>query len=121
MSENGGEPYADILKAIKAKVNPQNASGRARILVCSHDLSIMDFLEIDAGFVWVGVARVRVYSGYFSPNDPFEILETQILLFEKSLKEDYIELGQGFYVQTRSGGSIIDLTIAAPRLVSRKR
>ena len=33
------------------------------------------------------VAGVRVYSCYFSPNDPFEIFESQILLLEESLKE----------------------------------
>ena len=33
------------------------------------------------------VAGVRVYSCYFSPNDPFQVLETQILLFEESLSE----------------------------------
>ena len=33
------------------------------------------------------VAGVRVYSCYFYPNDPFEIFETQILLFEESLRE----------------------------------
>ena len=65
----------------------QDASRRAGILVCSPDLSIAGFLETDAGFVWVEVAGVRVYSCYFSPNDPFEIFETQILLLEESLKE----------------------------------
>ena len=54
---------------------------------CSPDLSIADFLATDAGFVWVEVAGVRAYSCYFSPNDPFEIFETQILLLEESLKE----------------------------------
>ena len=34
---------------------------------------IGDFLETDAGFVWVEVAGVHVYSCYFFPNDPFEI------------------------------------------------
>ena len=65
----------------------QDASKRAGILVCSPDLSIGDFLETDAGFVWVEVAGVRVYSCYFSPNDLFEIFETQILLLEESLRE----------------------------------
>ena len=65
----------------------QDASRRAGILVCSLDLNIADFLETDAGFVWVEVTGVRVYSCYFSPNDPFEIFETQILLLEESLKE----------------------------------
>ena len=65
----------------------QDTSRRAGILVCSPDLNIGDFLEIDAGFVWGEVAGVRVYSCYFSPNDPFEIFETQILLLEESLKE----------------------------------
>ena len=61
-----------------------HASRRARILVCSPDLSIRDFLETDAGFVWVEVAGVRMYSCYFSPSDPLEIFETKILLLEKS-------------------------------------
>ena len=65
----------------------QDASRRAGILVCSLDLNIGDFLETDAGFVWVKVAGVRVCSCYFSPNDPFEIFETQILLLEESLRE----------------------------------
>ena len=38
----------------------QDASRRGGILVCSPDLSIADFLETDAGFVWVEVAGVRV-------------------------------------------------------------
>ena len=65
----------------------QDASRRTGILVFSPDLSIGDFLETDAGFVSVEVARVRVYSCYFSPNDPFEIFETQILLLKESLRE----------------------------------
>ena len=38
----------------------QDASRRAGILVCSPDLSVRDFLESDAGFVWVEVACVHV-------------------------------------------------------------
>ena len=64
----------------------EDASRRAGILVCSPNLGIGDFLETDTRFVWVEVAGVRVYSCYFSPNDPFEISETQILLLEDSLK-----------------------------------
>ena len=136
----------------------QDASRRAGILVYSPDLSIADFLETDAGFVWVKVAGVRVYSCYLSPNDPFEILETQILLLEDSLNEasgrsliagdfnskspewgearldrrgilvgemvarnDMIVLNRGrdFTFRRGAGGSIIDLTIAAPRHASR--
>ena len=33
------------------------------------------------------LAGVRVYTYYFSPNDSFEIFETQILLLEESLRE----------------------------------
>ena len=65
----------------------QDASRRAVILVCSPHLSIGDFLESNAGFVWVGVAVVRVYSCYFSPKNPFEVFETQILLLEDCLSE----------------------------------
>ena len=50
-------------------------------------MSVGDFLESDAEFVWVEVAGVRVYSCYFSPNDPFEVFETQILLLEEILSE----------------------------------
>ena len=50
-------------------------------------MSVGDFLKSDAGFVWVEVAGVRVYSCYFSLNDPLEVFETQILLLEKSLSE----------------------------------
>ena len=50
-------------------------------------MSIADFLETDAGFVWVEVAGIRVYSCYLSPNDPFVIFETQIILLEESLRE----------------------------------
>ena len=65
----------------------QGSSRRAGILVFSPDLSIGDFLETDAGFVWVEVAGVRVYTCYVFPDDPFEIFETQILLLEENLRE----------------------------------
>ena len=45
----------------------QDASRRAGILVCSHDMSVWEFLEPDAGFVWVEVAGVGEYNCYFSP------------------------------------------------------
>ena len=61
--------------------------GGASILVCSPDLSVEDFLESDAGFVWVEVVGVRVYSCHFYPNDPFKVFETQILLLKESLSE----------------------------------
>ena len=122
------------------------------------NLSIADFLVTDAGFVWVEVAGVRLYSCYFFPNDPFEIFEIQILLLEESLKEasgrsliagdfnskspewgkarldrreilvgemvarnDLIVLNRGRDFTFRRGaeGSIIDLTIAAPRRTSK--
>ena len=96
-----------------------------------------------------------VYSCYFSPNDPFEVFETQILLLEESISEavgrsliggdfnsksskwgearldrreilvgemvarnDMTVLNQGkeFTFRRGAGGSIIDLTIAAPCL-----
>ena len=40
----------------------QDESRGAGILVCSPDLNIGDFLETDAGIVWVEVAGVRVIS-----------------------------------------------------------
>ena len=93
LMQTARERRADVLliseqhKGSKNSAWYQDASRRAGILVCSPDLSIADFLETDAGFVWVEVAGVRVYSCYFSPNHPFEIFETQILLLEESLKE----------------------------------
>ena len=65
----------------------QDASRRAVILVCNPDNGNGDILETDAGFVWVEVAGLRLYSCYFSPNDPFEGFETQIVLLEESLSE----------------------------------
>ena len=65
----------------------QDASRRADILVFNTDLGVGDFLETDAGFVWVEVAGVRVYSCYFSPGDPFDFFETPILLLGESLRE----------------------------------
>ena len=99
-----------------------------------------------------------MYSCYFSPGDPFEVFETQILLLEEILGEavgrpliggdfncmwpewgearldrrgilvgetvvrnDLTVLNQGkqFTFRRGAGGSIIDLTIAAPRFASR--
>ena len=153
MSRLSGAPGArDMAMCLVA------ARFQAGILLCSPDLSIANFLETDAGFVWVEVAGVRVYSCYFSSNGPFEIFETQILLLEESLKEysgrsliagdfnskspewkearldrsgilisemvarnDLIVLNRGsdFTFRRGAGGSIIDLTIATPRLASR--
>ena len=55
--------------------------------MCNPDYGIGDFLETDAGFVWVEVAGLREYSCYFSPSGPFEIFETKIFLLEESLSE----------------------------------
>ena len=65
----------------------QDASRRGGGLVCSADLSVGDFLKSDAEFVWVEVLGVRMYSCYFSPNDPFDVFKAQILLREKSISE----------------------------------
>ena len=56
----------------------QDTLRRAEILVCSPDLSVGDFLESDAEFVWVKVVGMRLYSCYFSPDDPVEVFETLI-------------------------------------------
>ena len=40
----------------------QDASRRTGIFVCNPDLSVRDFLESNARFVWVEVAGVRVSS-----------------------------------------------------------
>ena len=36
-------------------------------------------------FVWMEVAGVRVYSFYFSPDDPFEVFETQIRAYSANV------------------------------------
>ena len=94
------------------------------------------------GSVWLEVVGVCVYSCYFSVNDPFEILEIQILLLEEGealeearldrrgilvgervARNDLIVLNRGRDFTCRRGaergGSFIDLAIAAPRLASR--
>ena len=80
-------------------------------------MSVEDFLESDAGFVWLEVAGVRVYSCYFSTNDPLEVFETQILLLEESLSEtvgrsliggDFNRKSPDFTFRRGAGGSIID-------------
>ena len=48
-------------------------------------IRVSDFLESDAGFVWV--AGVRLYNCYFSPNDPSKVFETQILILDECLSE----------------------------------
>ena len=82
----------------------QDASRRAGILVCGPDLSIGDFLEVDAGFVWVEMAGVRVDSCFFSPNDPFAIFETKIIPLEEGLASDRLV-----------GGSLLRATLIVSR------
>ena len=72
---------------LESRQSFQDASRGSEILFCSPDSSTGDFLETDAGFVWVEVTGVRVYSCYFSSNHPFESFEAQILLLEESLRE----------------------------------
>ena len=55
--------------------------------MCNPDYGIGDFLETDAGFVWIAVTGVSVYSCYLSRNEPLEVFEIQILLPEESLSE----------------------------------
>ena len=62
----------------------QDASRRAGIFACSTDLSMGDFRESDARFVWVEIAGVRLCSCYFFPNDPLDVFKTQSVLFEQS-------------------------------------
>ena len=73
---------------------------------------------------------MRVYSCYFSPNDPFEDFETQILLLEESLSKavgrclidsDFNSKSPEKDRTARRGakGSIIDFTIAVSRLASK--
>ena len=50
-------------------------------------------MESDAGFFRVEMASVHVYSCYFSPSDPFDVFETQILLLEES-RHEAIELSR---------------------------
>ncbi|XP_043470225.1 uncharacterized protein LOC122503663 [Leptopilina heterotoma] len=64
----------------------QDASRRSGIIICNPVLAIGKFLETGDGFVWVEVAGVRIYSCYFSPNDPLAKFDTEILSLEESLK-----------------------------------
>ncbi|XP_043469805.1 uncharacterized protein LOC122503366 [Leptopilina heterotoma] len=64
----------------------QDASGRSGIQVCNPDIVIGDFLETDKGFVWVEVAGVRIYSCYFSPNDPLKKFDAEIRSLEESIR-----------------------------------
>ena len=65
----------------------QDASRRARILVCNPDYGVGDVLGSEAGFVWVEVAGVCVYSCYFSPGNSVKVFETQIHLYVESINE----------------------------------
>ena len=87
------ERRADVLLISEQYRKPENsvwfqdASRRAGIITCNPDLGVAKVLETDRGFVWVELAGVRVYSCYFSPCDPFDIFESQILALEESLHE----------------------------------
>ena len=87
------ERRADVLLISEQYRKPENsvwfqdASRRAGIVTCNPDLGVAKVLETDRRFVWVELAGVRVYSCYFSPCDPFDIFESQILALEESLHE----------------------------------
>ncbi|XP_043475040.1 uncharacterized protein LOC122506788 [Leptopilina heterotoma] len=136
----------------------EDASKRSGIQICNPDITIGDFLETDAGFVWVEVAGVRVYSCYFSPNDPLKKFDAEVQALEKSIRAfggdvliagDFnskspewgetrldrrgtlvsdmvaandlvvVNRGQEFTFKRGVSGSIIDLTIASPRVARR--
>ncbi|XP_043472927.1 uncharacterized protein LOC122505400 [Leptopilina heterotoma] len=136
----------------------EDASKGSGIQICNPDIAIGDFLETDRGFVWIEVAEVRVYSCYFSPNDPLKKFEAEVQAFEESIKafggdvliagdfnskspewgetrldkrgtlvsdmvaaNDLVVMNRGREFTFRRGvsGSIIDLTIASPRVARR--
>ncbi|XP_043479937.1 uncharacterized protein LOC122509761 [Leptopilina heterotoma] len=136
----------------------QDASRRSGIYICNPNLTVGDFLETDKGFVWAEVAGVRIYSCYFSPNDPFGKFDAEIRSLEESLRtfggdvliagdfnsksaewgetrrdrrgilvSDMVSAGQlavlnrgnKFTFRRGISGSILDLTIASPRLARR--
>ncbi|XP_051159331.1 uncharacterized protein LOC127280415 [Leptopilina boulardi] len=138
----------------------EDASRRSGIQVCNPDITIGDFLETDKGFVWVEVAGVRIYSCYFSPNDPFKKFVAEVQALEESVRafggdvliagdfnskspewgesrldrrgtlvanmvaaNDLVVMNRGRKFTFRRGvaGSIIDLTIASPRVARRIR
>ncbi|XP_051170483.1 uncharacterized protein LOC127287535 [Leptopilina boulardi] len=138
----------------------EDASRRSGIQVCNPDIAIGDFLETDKGFVWVEVAGVRIYSCYFSPNDPFKKFDAEVQALEESIRafggdvliagdfnskslewgesrldrrgtlvanmvaaNDLVVMnrGQQFTFSRGVSESIIDLTIASPRVARRIR
>lgn len=69
----------------------QDASARAGILVCNPAMTVSKFLEADMGFVWVEIADLRLYSCYFSPNDPFPIFADQVDALESSIRQSNLD------------------------------
>ena len=103
---------------------------RAGILVCGPDLSVGDFLESDAGFVWVEVAGLRVYSCYFSPNDPFEVFEIQIRLLRtasvrrsarRGIKKSRLQCWEDLISEIEKDPWGLAFKIVTQRLVTRRK
>ena len=83
-------PRSASLGHTPKKTLDQAAGQRAEVksLVSKRSVEVRDLDEsMTRRFVRVQVAEVRVYSCYFSTNEPFEIFETQILLLEENLRE----------------------------------
>ncbi|XP_043474028.1 uncharacterized protein LOC122506100 [Leptopilina heterotoma] len=138
----------------------QDSSGRSAIHICNPDITAGSFLGTDKGYVWVEMAGIRIYSCYFSPNDPLGKFDTEIHSLEESLRafdgdvliagdfnskspewgetrldrrgilvsdmlatNGLVVLNRGHEFTFRRGesGSILDLTIASPRLARRIR
>ncbi|XP_043479874.1 uncharacterized protein LOC122509708 [Leptopilina heterotoma] len=136
----------------------QDSSGRSAIQICNPGITTGSFLGTDKGFVWADVAGIRIYSCYFSPNDPFGKFDTEIRSLEESVRafdgdvliagefnskspewgetrqdrrgilvsdmlatNGLVVLNRGHEFTFRRGesGSILDLTIASPRLARK--
>ncbi|XP_043465285.1 uncharacterized protein LOC122500429 [Leptopilina heterotoma] len=70
----------------------QDKSGRAAVQVCNPELRVDRYLETSSGFVWVEVGDIRMYSCYFSPNDPLTDFETDMEELESSLRESRLDV-----------------------------
>lgn len=62
----------------------QDATGKAAISVVNKDIAIRNYCNTAKGYTWVEVEGLRIYSCYFSPNDPLETLTAELEHLEDS-------------------------------------
>lgn len=64
----------------------QDGSRRAAVITLNKNISVSKYKPTNHGFVWIEIGDVRVYSCYFSPNDPIDTFKKEIDELEMSLK-----------------------------------